>query len=49
MTSLVQSNWLVKKSLDDNPARLHIQAGVLIVTALLEAFPCVQEGKVVKE
>lgn len=31
---------VVKKSLDDNPARLHMPAGLLILSALAEAFPC---------
>jgi hypothetical protein len=31
---------VVKKYLEDNPARLHLPAGVLITDALIEAFPC---------
>jgi hypothetical protein len=37
---LEQLEKVVKKSLEDNPARLHMEAGILIVIALGEAFPC---------
>lgn len=35
-----QLEKVVKKSLDDNPARLHMQANLLILAALADAFPC---------
>jgi Rap1a immunity proteins len=37
---LEQLEKVVKKSLDDNPARLHEQAVGLILIAMTEAFPC---------
>jgi hypothetical protein len=37
---LEQLERVVKKSLDDNPARLHMPASLLILSALAEAFPC---------
>jgi hypothetical protein len=37
---LEQLEKVVKKSLDDNPARLHLPAFLLILDALGEAFPC---------
>lgn len=37
---LEQLEKVVKKSLDDNPARLHMPASLLILSALAEAFPC---------
>jgi hypothetical protein len=37
---LEQLEKMVKKSLDDNPARLHMPASLLILDALAEAFPC---------
>jgi hypothetical protein len=37
---LEQAEKVVKKNLDDNPARLHMPASLLILDALGEAFPC---------
>jgi Rap1a immunity proteins len=37
---LEQLEKVVKKSLDDSPARLHMPASLLILSALAEAFPC---------
>lgn len=31
---------VVKKYLEDNPAKLHLPAGMLTIHALIEAFPC---------
>src|SRR5262249_27028696 len=31
---------VVKKSLEDNPAQLHLPSSVLVVRALKDAFPC---------
>jgi hypothetical protein len=37
---LEQLEKVVKKSLDDNPARLHLPAFLVILDAFGEAFPC---------
>ena len=38
--SMEKLEKVVKKSLDDNPARLHMPASLLVVKAMSEAFPC---------
>lgn len=35
---------IVKKWLTDNPAKLHLQAGIPTVLSLREAFPCANKG-----
>ena len=31
---------VVRKYLEDNPAKLHLPGGILVISALEQAFPC---------
>ncbi len=35
-----QLELIVKKFLQENPEKLHLSAGTLVILALMEAFPC---------
>lgn len=38
--SAIQSRLIIEKYLRDNPQELHTEAGLLVLSALLQAFPC---------
>jgi hypothetical protein len=39
-TELIQARLIVEKYLREHPEKLHVQAGLLVGSALIAAFPC---------